>query len=61
MSDKPKNFSERLREWRGKRLQKEAAAALQVALSTYRNWEQGMNTPNEMARRWLEERMAEEQ
>lgn len=48
----------RLREWRGKRRQKEAAADLDVSLATYRKWEYGRRTPNKLALAELERRMA---
>jgi hypothetical protein len=38
-------FKDRLREWRGKRRQKEAAEILNVPLGTYRTWEYGKRTP----------------
>lgn len=48
------SFSKRLRKWRGKRYQKEAAAALNVELQTYRNWEYGRNVPVHLALREVE-------
>jgi DNA-binding transcriptional regulator YiaG len=36
-------FSKSLKEWRGKRLQKEAAEILDVNVRTYEGWESGRN------------------
>ena len=52
-------FSEELKRWRGERLQKEAADLLDVSLSTYHNWEQGVNTPSRFTIRALRTAMAE--
>lgn len=38
-------FKKELRKWRGKRLQKEAADLIGVALRTYQAWEQGAHEP----------------
>jgi DNA-binding transcriptional regulator YiaG len=40
-------FSDDLRKWRGKLLQKEAADVLKVPLDTYRAWEHGQSEPSE--------------
>jgi DNA-binding transcriptional regulator YiaG len=40
-------FAKRLRTWRGKRTQKEAAFDLSVDVDIYRKWEQGRNEPHE--------------
>lgn len=50
-------LSRRLRVWRGKRRQKEAAADLDVSLPTYRKWEYGKRTPSKLALAELERRM----
>lgn len=42
-------FSTELRDWRGERLQKEAADALGVPLGTYVNWERNFHVPSTMA------------
>lgn len=42
-------LKDRLKAWRGKRLQKEAAADLDVPLATYRKWEYGKRTPDKLA------------
>jgi DNA-binding transcriptional regulator YiaG len=41
-------FSERLKKWRGKLYQKEAAAKLDVPLPTFRKWESGKRTPGKL-------------
>lgn len=50
-------FSKRLRVWRGKLYQKEAAAKLDVPLPTFRKWENGKQTPNKLALAEIERRM----
>jgi len=50
-------FSERLKKWRGRLYQKEAAALLDVPLATLRKWENGKQTPNKLALAELERRM----
>lgn len=42
-------FGSKLRIWRGKRYQKEAAEILKVSFRTYQNWEEGVNTPSPFA------------
>lgn len=42
-------FKMELRRWRKKRTQSVAASLLGVPLDTYRNWEQGRNTPSLLA------------
>lgn len=51
------SFQTRLREWRGKRRQKEAASDLDVSLRTYQAWEEGLTTPSQLALAELERRM----
>lgn len=41
-----KTFRSELREWRGKRLQKEAADILKVSVRTYQGWESGAHEPS---------------
>jgi DNA-binding transcriptional regulator YiaG len=43
----------KLRLWRGKRYQKEAADIIGVPLWTYRNWEMGRKTPTKFTERFL--------
>jgi len=50
-------FSEELFHWRGELTQKEAADILDTPLQTYRNWEQGENTPNRHAVKLLRQIM----
>lgn len=45
-SEAHKLFASRLRKWRGKRYQKNAAQVLGVELQTYRNWEYGLSKPS---------------
>lgn len=40
-------FSERLKNWRGHRRQKEAATDLGLKIGTYRSWEKGKRTPKQ--------------
>jgi hypothetical protein len=47
----PMAFAQELRTWRGKLLQKEAAAILGVPLDTYRAWEHGQHEPREVLTR----------
>jgi hypothetical protein len=47
----------KLRRWRGKRYRKEAAALLDIPLTTYRKYEVGMRTPNKLALAELERRI----
>ena len=53
--DKP--LKDQLREWRGKRRQKEAAADLDIPLPTYRKYEYGHRNPNKLAMAELKRRM----
>jgi hypothetical protein len=50
-------FGKSLKQWRGKRLQKEAADLLQVNLRTYEGWESGRN-PSRYAINEIQRRMA---
>lgn len=50
-------FSRKLREWRGRRYQKEAAVILDIPLPTYRKYERGKRTPNKLAMAELERRI----
>lgn len=50
-------LSERLRLWRGRLYQKEAAAKLDLPLPTYRKYEKGKRTPNKLAMAELERRL----
>jgi len=51
-------LSKRLKIWRGKLRQKEAADRLDIPLPTYRKYENGHRTPNKLALAELERRMA---
>ena len=51
-------LKDRLRQWRGKRRQKEAAADLDVPVATYRKWEYGDREPNTLAQAELDRRIA---
>jgi DNA-binding transcriptional regulator YiaG len=51
-------FKKRLRIWRGRRRQKEAAADLSVPVSTYRKWEYGKRQPSKMAMVGIEQLMS---
>jgi transcriptional regulator with XRE-family HTH domain len=51
-------LSKRLRLWRGKLRQKEAAAKLDLPLPTYRKYEYGKRTPNKLALAELERRLS---
>lgn len=50
-------LKDRLRKWRGKRYQKEAAAALDLPVPTYRKYETGKRTPNKLAMAELNRRL----
>jgi DNA-binding transcriptional regulator YiaG len=50
-------FKKRLKAWRGKRRQKEAANDLDVTLAAYRKWEYGKRTPTKLSMVELERRM----
>lgn len=43
------SFKNRLKKWRGKRKQYEAAALLMAPIRTYQNWEQDKSTPSQWA------------
>lgn len=51
-------FAKKLQEWRGDRLQKEAAEILRVPYRTYTGWEQG-RLPKELVRSEIIRRMKE--
>jgi hypothetical protein len=53
----PKTFSKELKEWRGDRIQKEAASALDIPAPTYRKYEYGKRTPNKLSMIELKRRM----
>lgn len=54
------DFSRKLKEWRGKLLQKEAAQLLGVPERTYEAWEQGSAEPSQKPNRdQIEKRMEE--
>ena len=50
-------LSVRLRKWRGKLYQKEAADKLNLPLTTYRKYEYGLRHPNPLALAELNRRM----
>jgi transcriptional regulator with XRE-family HTH domain len=50
-------FKDRLKAWRGKRYQKEAANDLGIPLPTYRKYENGKRTPVKLSMCELERRM----
>jgi len=50
-------LKDRLKIWRGKRYQKEAASDLDLPLPTYRKYENGKRTPNKLAMAELERRL----
>jgi hypothetical protein len=50
-------FKDKLRRWRGKRYQKEAADLLGIPFPSYRKYEYGKRTPNKLAMAELERRM----
>lgn len=52
-------LADRLRQWRGKRYIKEAAAILGLPMGTYRKYEEGKRTPNKLALAELERRITE--
>lgn len=43
------HFARKLRRWRGPRSVKEAASDLQIPYGTYRKYEEGKRTPNNLA------------
>ena len=53
----PGKLKDQLREWQGKRRQKEAAADLDIPLPTYRKFLYGKRTPNKLALAELNRRM----
>lgn len=57
MSDEP--FNERLKKWRGKRKQHEAAFLLSAPIRTYQQWEQNRSTPSKYAIAEIERIMKE--
>lgn len=50
-------FKEKLKQWRGKRSLKEAAAVLGIDYPSYRKYETGKRTPCKMAKPEIERRM----
>ena len=54
-------FKEAIKQWRGARYQKEAAADLDIPVSTYRKYENGKRTPSSVAMAELLRRMEEHQ
>ena len=44
-------FAEELKNWRGKKFQKEVHEMFGVKIETYQKWEQGVNEPSELAKR----------
>ena len=52
-------FAQQLRDWRGKRYQKEAADALGVPFRTYVSWEQGQAAPAKICQGCVESIMLE--
>ena len=50
-------FKDRLRKWRGRLMQKEAADILGVPLATLRKWEYGKRTPKALTLCEIERRM----
>ena len=50
-------FKDRLKRWRGKLRQKEAAEVLGVPLETLRKWEYGKRTPKQITLCEIERRM----
>lgn len=52
-----KLLKDELKAWRGKRRQKQAAADLDIPLATYRKYEKGKRTPNNLALAELRRRM----
>jgi len=53
------SFAQRLKKKRGKRLQKEFAAELNIKLRTYQEWEQGRTEPKELAMAELDRRLSD--
>lgn len=53
-------FKDRLRKWRGARMQKTCAAILGVPIGTLRKWEYGKRTPKVLAMCEIERRMNSE-
>lgn len=59
MAVKDTAFGEKLRKWRGKRLQKEAADILGVPVMTLRNWEWSRRKPAKTCQTCIERKMVE--
>jgi hypothetical protein len=55
----PELFKDRLRKWRGERMQKTAAGILEVPVATLRKWEYGKRTPKPLAMAEIERRMSD--
>ena len=53
------NFAKKLRKWRKKRVQKQAASDLGVPLRTFQSWEEGIRAPSKLALIEVERRMAD--
>jgi DNA-binding transcriptional regulator YiaG len=51
-------WKDRVRQWRGRLTQKEAAAALDVPATTLRAWEYGKRQPKKASAQEFERRMA---
>ncbi len=54
----PSDLRKKLRIWRGRLFQKEAADLLGIPVSTYRKYEYGKRSPTKLALAELERRMA---
>lgn len=55
----PKPFMDELREWRGRRRQKEVAVILNVPCGTVRSWEWGKRTPKKLTLEAVRAKMKE--
>jgi transcriptional regulator with XRE-family HTH domain len=53
----PDSLGKRLKNWRGKKYQKEAADELGVPLRTYQQWEKDLAAPNKICLKCLEEKI----
>ena len=53
------SWSKRVRDWRGRLTQKEAAAILDIPASTFRAWEYGKRHPKKASAQEFERRMVE--
>ena len=51
------SFSQEIKNWRGKRLQKEVNDIFSVSLKTYQTWEQGTSEPSRLAMAEVRRRM----